>query len=236
MCSSSTRPCEHTAEALGRGSAWRRGSASDPVTYDRAVHLTAVLAPVCTALSVSFIWPQVLRIYRMNTVDGLAPIGTLHGLCGCSLWTMYGVARGVVPLMVSNGVVGIALLLIAAAQIRHRALRPALLFGTLAGIAAVGGAALSISPVLAGWLAIVVGVTSIVPQTFHVARADDLDAVSVPMYALVVLNAVLWSLYGVLIHDWLIVLPNVLILPCALFVGTKAWRKQGATVLRLQEA
>jgi len=33
----------------------------------------------CTALSVAFVWPQVARVYRQHTVDGIAPNGTLHG-------------------------------------------------------------------------------------------------------------------------------------------------------------
>jgi MtN3 and saliva related transmembrane protein len=190
------------------------------------MQLTAVLAPVCTALTVSFVWPQVYRVYRLRTVEGLAPNGTMHGLCACTLWTMYGAARGIAPLILSNGAVGMAMLMIAAAQIRHRVLAITRLLTVLVVVGVVGAVALAISPVLAGWLAIVVGVTSIIPQTIHVSRSTELAGVSLSMYSLVLLSGVLWSLYGILIGDWLVVITNALIFPCALYVTTKAWRAQ----------
>ena len=67
------------------------------------MHAIAVLGPVCTVLSVSLVWPQVIKVYRAGTVAGLSSNGTLHGLAACTLWTMYGAARGVGPLIVSNG-------------------------------------------------------------------------------------------------------------------------------------
>src|SRR5437868_1977255 len=84
--------------------------------YDHTpMHAIAVLGPICTVLSVSLVWPQVIKVYRAGTVAGLSSNGTLHGLAACTLWTMYGAARGVGPLIVSNGAIGVALLLIAAA-------------------------------------------------------------------------------------------------------------------------
>lgn len=192
------------------------------------VDLTAVLGPICTALSVSFVWPQVIRVYRLNTVEGLAPNGTLQGLAASAIWTMYAAARGVGPLVVSNVVIGIAMFMIAVAQIRHRTLRVPKLLVVAACIAIVGGGSLAISTTLAGWIAIVVGVTSIVPQAVYAARATDLSGVSLPMYALILLTTILWSVYALLIGDWLIVITNILIAPCALFVATKAWRFQYA--------
>jgi uncharacterized protein with PQ loop repeat len=190
------------------------------------VHLTAVLGAICTALSVSFVWPQVIRVYRLNTVEGLAPNGTLHGLAACTLWTTYGAARGVAALIVSNGTIGVALLMIAAAQIRHRALGARKLLATAACITVITTGALAISTTFAGGVAILVGVTSILPQTIHASRAKDLSGVSMPMYGLIVVASVLWSLYGLLIGDPLVITTNILIVPCALFVALKAWRAQ----------
>jgi uncharacterized protein with PQ loop repeat len=192
------------------------------------VHLTAVLGSICTALSVSFVWPQVLRVYRLHTVEGVAPNGTLHGLFASTLWTLYGVGRGVAPLVVSNGAIGVALLMIAAAQVRHRTLPLARLLGAAVVIAMVGAGALALSTTVVGWLAIVVGVTSILPQTIHVSRVAELSGVSFPMYALLTLSTVLWVTYGALIGDWLLVTTNILVGPCALYVATKAWRHQYA--------
>ena len=183
-----------------------------------------MLGPVCTVLSVSLVWPQVVRVYRIDSVEGLAPSGTLHGLAACTLWTLYGSAQHVTPLVVSNSAIGVAMLLIAAAQIRHRTLRVGTLTAVAVAIIAVGATALAISTSFAGWVAIVVGVTSILPQTAYAAKADDLSAVSLPMYAILLLTAVLWSIYAVLIGNRIIVVTNALISPCALFVAVKAWR------------
>ena len=196
--------------------------------------ITAVLGAVCTALSVSFVWPQVLRVYRLNTVEGLSPFGTMHGLAACTLWTMYGLGRGVVPIVVSNGAIGAAMLMIASAQVRHRALPLPRLVVAGALILVVGGGAMAISTNLAGGLAIVVGVTSILPQTIHVARVAALSGVSLPMYALVTLSTALWAIYAVMIGDWLLLTTNVLICPCAFFVATKAWRFQYATPVAVE--
>ena len=194
------------------------------------MHATAVLGPICTALSISFVWPQVVRVYRLDTVEGLAPNGTLQGLAACTLWAMYGAARGVGPLVVSNTVIGVAMLMIAAKQIRRGTLGAGKLLAAAATIVAVGGGALAISTTLAGWIAIVIGVTSILPQTIHVSRFADLSGVSLPMYVLVVVTSILWSVYALLINDWLVILTNALIAPCALFVAVKAWRAQYAPV------
>ena len=192
------------------------------------MELSTVLAPVCTALAVSFAWPQVFKIYRQNTVEGLSAKGTLHGLSGCLLWTLYGAAQGLLPILISNGAVGTAMLMIAAAQIRHRTLRLSHLLALLCAVALVGFAALVLSTTLVGWMAIVVGVTSILPQVVHVSRTVDLSGISLPMYAMILLSGVLWSLYGALIGDWLIVITNAFILPCALYIAFKSWRAQSA--------
>jgi len=215
-----------TTDSNGWGAAAYRRAA--PSVYYLPMDVVAVLGPICTALSVSLVWPQVIRVYRLNTVEGLAPNGTLHGLSACTLWTMYGVARGVGPLIVSNGAIGVAMLMIAAAQIRHRRLGIGKLLAVATGILVLGTAALAVSTSLAGWTAIVVGVTSILPQTVHAAKAADLSAVSLPMYGLLLLNAALWSVYGLLIGDHLIIVTNILIAPCALFVAMKAWRSRAA--------
>jgi uncharacterized protein with PQ loop repeat len=190
------------------------------------MQLSDVLAPVCTALSVGLIWPQVWRVYRLRTVEGLAPIGTLHGLTACTLWTMYGVARSVAPLIVSNGAIGAAMLLLAAAQIRHRALRVRDVAAVLAVTVSVGTAALAVSTTLGGTLAVVVGVTSIVPQTIHAARVADLSAISLPTYGLICASGFLWGTYGALIGDGVVIVTNVLILPCAMFIAVMAWRSR----------
>jgi len=193
------------------------------------VTLTAVLAPICTAIAMILIWPQVARVYRLNSVEGIAPIGTLHGLTGCVLWTTYGVAAGIVPVIVANLGIGAALLLIGAAQVRHGVLRRSVMVGWLLFVLVATLATVVVRSSITGWFATVVGVTSIVPQVVHAARTDDLAAISRPTYALICTSTALWSLYGLLISDLMVVVSNVLIFPCAAYILVTATRAQMAT-------
>jgi uncharacterized protein with PQ loop repeat len=59
----------------------------------------------------------------------------------------------------------------------------------------------------------------------------ELSGVSLPMYALITLSNGLWTVYGLLIGDILLVITNVLVAPCALFVALKAWRSQSAPMV-----
>jgi MtN3 and saliva related transmembrane protein len=185
-----------------------------------------ILGPIATALSVGFVWPQVARVYRQRTVEGLSPKGTLHGVAATASWALYGIVTGVVPLIVSNLTVCLAMVLIGLAQAREGVL-PARLIGVTAAVTVgVGLLASLVSPALAGWIAIVVGATSILPQTFHVLRSPDLSGVSVAMYALLIVTALAWSSYGFLIGDPLLAGPNVIVLPCSVLVLVKALRFQ----------
>ena len=189
---------------------------------------TDVLAPICTAIAMVLVWPQVLRVRRIDSVAGLSAFGTLHGLTGCVLWTLYGVAEGVVPVVLANGGIGLALLMIGQAQVRHRALPAAVLAGWLVLVTAVGLVLVGASPAFTGWLAGAIGVTSILPQVARVLRATDLSAVSRPTYALICTSCALWAVYGVLIGDAVVLVSNLLIFPCAAFVLLRAARAQRA--------
>ena len=190
------------------------------------MHLTPLLGALCTVLSLGFIWPQVIRVYRLRSVEGIAGRGTLHGLAGSSLWTAYGLAKANPPLIISNATIMLATVLIGIAQIRHRVLRGWQPFATIAAFMAAAFAMTAVSPALTGWVAIVVGATSILPQTFHVLRAPDLSGISLTMYAMLIGTAVSWGLYGVLLGDLLVSAPNAIVIPCALVVAAKTWRFQ----------
>ena len=185
----------------------------------------------CTVLSVAFVWPQVARVYRQRTVDGVAPKGTLHVAVAASLWMIYGLARADLAISVANAAVVVAMALIAAQQIRYGALAARTAGLTAIAIVVVGGGALAISPDLVGWLAIAAGATSALPQTFHVLRAPSLHGVSVPTYALLCLTAISWASYGFGIGDPLIVVTNLLVLPCAVLVLTRTWVSRRSAVI-----
>jgi uncharacterized protein with PQ loop repeat len=180
----------------------------------------------CTVLSIAFVWPQVVRVYRQGTVEGIAPKGTLHGASASGFWMIYGLARGDAAIALANAAVVLAMVLIAVQQIRHHAMPARLLVLTGLGVLAASVVALAISPAVLGWLAIAVGATSVLPQTVHVLRTPVLTGVSVSMYVLLCLTALSWAVYGVLIGDPLVVVTNVLVLPCAALVVARTWLSQ----------
>jgi uncharacterized protein with PQ loop repeat len=180
----------------------------------------------CTALSVAFVWPQVARVYRQHTVDGIAPKGTLHGATASLLWMLYGLGTGDVAISVANAAVVVAMVLIAVQQVRHEVLPLRTAVGTAIVVVTVGGIAVAVSPTFVGWLAIAAGATSVLPQTVHVLRAPTLHGVSVPTYLLLVLTTLSWATYGVLIGAGLVVPSNLLGLPCAALVTARTWTAQ----------
>jgi uncharacterized protein with PQ loop repeat len=174
-------------------------------------------------------------VYRLNTVEGISPFGTLHGVAGCTLWTSYGIAQGVGPLIVSNGVIGLALVSIGVAQIRHSAFAAPALAAAIVAFMAIAVGSLMISSTLTGWLAIVVGMTSIIPQTRYVVTATSLAGLSLPMYALLVSSSVMWVAYGLVIGDPLVLMPHTVVLPCGIYITTKVWRSQRAEQTLISE-
>ena len=198
--------------------------------------LSSVLGAICLALGITFSWPQVLRVYRVKSVEGISPRGQLHGLSGCALWTVYGYVKVIVPMMIANTFVLTSMILVTAALVRHRKMPLWHLLAVLGGFAAFGTTMSLISPAITGWFAIVIGATSILPQAVYVLRYANLSGVSIGMYGLMVLNGLAWTLYGLSIHDLLVCFPNFILVPCAVMIATKAWAYQRGTARSAAEA
>ena len=103
-----------------------------------------------------FIWPQVIRVYRINSVEGIATKGTLQSLAGAGLWSVYAVAKWNFPLLVSNIAVGTAFLLIGIAQVRHHVMKVPPLVGIVVGVTAAGAGLAVANPAITGWVAIAI--------------------------------------------------------------------------------
>ena len=180
-------------------------------------------------LGITFSWPQVLRVYRVKSVEGISPRGQLHGLSGCALWTVYAYVKVIVPMMIANTFVLTSMILVTAALVRHRKMPLWHLLGVVGGFGAFGIAMSVISPAITGWFAIVIGATSILPQAVYVLRYANLSGVSIGMYGLMVVNGLAWTLYGIAIGDLLVCFPNFILVPCALMIAAKAWAFQRRT-------
>lgn len=188
------------------------------------VTLQNILGIVASILSMLFIWPQVILVYRRNTVEGLSPIGALQGICGSTLWSVYGLSQSDVAVGGSNFLIVVALALLARAMVEHGTLSASRLYSTIFGITAFSFICVSVSPAATGFLAFIVGASSVLPQTFTSAKSDDLSGVSLPTYVLLFFTAVAWFAYGLVVKDALVVLPNVIVIPCAIFIGKKIIR------------
>lgn len=73
-----------------------------------------------------------------------------------------------------------------------------------------------------GYLASVCSVTSFIPQVIKVVRSGDTAAISARMYTVTVIGFALWSTFGILRHEWPIILPNS---ACFFLAGYILYRK-----------
>jgi uncharacterized protein with PQ loop repeat len=183
---------------------------------------------VCTVLGLSIVWPQVFRVFRVG-VEGISPRGQLHALSGGCLWTVYGLAKMNPPLIAANAVALVLGTIIAVMMVRHQKMPAWHLIAVLVGFLGLGAGMSLISPAITAWLAIIIGATSILPQAWYVLRYANLSGLSAPMYVILVVSGSLWFAYGIVIGDLLVSAPNLLILPCAALIGTKALRYQRRT-------
>ncbi len=189
--------------------------------YRGAVLAETIVGGAATVSAVAFSWPQVVRGWRTDSVEGVAPRTFLQTACGSSLWTAYGAAIGDVPLVVANSSIVLAALLVLLLCVRHGRIRTVEIAAALAGTAALGWVAAARSDVALGLASLCVGTPAIIPQTWRVWRTERLYGVSAVMYATLAACCACWFAYGVMIGDAFVALPNVVGITCASYI---AWR------------
>ena len=178
-------------------------------------------------------WPQVIRVIRKKTVEGISVIGTVHSLSGALLWTIYGIVAEVPSIAIANAVTFIAICFIINAQIRVGVLSPSLLAVVQFVIAMIGIVAAFISVSLIGVAAIAIGGTAVIPQTIRSARTSHQVGLSALTAATIAVMSTSWAVYGAILKDMFIIAPNFLIVPCALFICIRAvisHRRYGNTI------
>ena len=180
------------------------------------------LAVWASTLSISFMWPQVIRVVRKRTVEGISVLGTIHSFTGSLLWSIYGIRAGEWFVAVPNIITLFALGFIASAQVRYKVARLDLVLVGQVIALAIGIAAAAISKGAIGLVAVTIGGTAIIPQTIRSARTSHQVGLSATTYAMIAVGSISWGAYGLLIEDPFVVAPNVLIVPCALFISVRA--------------
>jgi uncharacterized protein with PQ loop repeat len=176
----------------------------------------------CISLSFTFTIPQAYRVVRRNTVEGVSVFSQLQSLSGSILWVTYGIVAQTYLVITANvmTIVGFGTVIIA--QVRHRAVSWQRVLVVLAAVIAIAVVSGAVSSDALGLISVAVGGTGIVPQAIRAARTNHLVGVSVATFALVIAMSVSWSIYGLMIDDYFVVAPNVIIVPSALFIMLRA--------------
>jgi len=178
-------------------------------------------------------WPQVVRVIRKRTVEGISVIGTVHSMSGALLWTIYGIFAKIPSIAVANTVTFVAVCFIINAQVRAGVLSLSLLIAVLMAITVIGVVAAILSESFIGVVAIAIGGTAIIPQTIRSARTSHQVGLSALTAAMIAVMSASWSVYGAILKDAFIIAPNFLIVPCALFICIRAvisHRRYGSTI------
>jgi uncharacterized protein with PQ loop repeat len=147
--------------------------------------------------------PQIVRIVRHPSLTGVSPLSWALSMLGCLAWLTYGLRTAATPQIPGNILLaggGVAcVLLINSPMPRGR--RGALL---LASAAVLLVTVWIIPPESVGYLATVVGLSSMWPQLFDTVgnwRLHITSGVSLPTYGLRMGSQICWLSYAVGTHD-----------------------------------
>lgn len=138
------------------------------------------------------------------------------------MWTIYGLNKPEIEVALSNGALVVAILLILFVCIKHKKVNWWIPAMTLAAVFIAGSLIADYSITLMGWCTVAIGTPAIIPQVVRVHRTEHLYGVSAPMYALLFLCCVTWFVYGALIDDWFVALPNIVGMSGALYIWVRA--------------
>jgi uncharacterized protein with PQ loop repeat len=175
-----------------------------------------------TATSVAFIWPQVVRVFVKNSTEGISPPSFLQGCSGSLMWTIYGLNKPEGQVALSNGLLVIALSLILFVCVKHEKIRWTIPVFTLIAVLIVGTVIANYSITLMGWCTVAIGAPAIIPQVVRVYRTEHLYGVSAAMYGLLSFCCLTWLIYGAMIDDWFVSLPNIIGTLGAFYIWVRA--------------
>lgn len=159
----------------------------------------AVLA--ANALGATMAVPQMLKLRRSRRVDGVSTVWA-----GCSAavnawWIAYGVAAGDVGIVPVSVVSVVVYVLIAVALVRYGRRPRRAVLREIVGSAVVLGTVPIVPLLLSGWTTagIVLGAlygVQLAPAVIAVYRSDDVAGVSLTTWAMALVEALLWGVYG----------------------------------------
>ena len=188
--------------------------------------LEAISGSIATLFGIAFIWPQVIRIYQRQTVEGLSATTVLVGLINSVFWTVFGYSTGRSLAVFANANVGLAFVLIALQMARRKAINPivasVMFVSTLIYCVVMN----QISPYVVGVTGLVASTPMFLPQLWKAIRTNNLYGVSVWSNLLFSVQCGFWVVYGVEVGEWLYIYPNAVLLPCGIVIAWKVVRSR----------
>ncbi len=188
--------------------------------------LEAISGSIATLCGIAFIWPQVIRIYQRQTVEGLSATTVLVGLINSVFWTVFGYSTGRSLAVFANANVGLAFVLIALQMARRKAINPivasVMFVSTLIYCVVMN----QISPYVVGVTGLVASTPMFLPQLWKAIRTNNLYGVSVWSNLLFSVQCGFWVVYGVEVGEWLYIYPNAVLLPCGIVIAWKVVRSR----------
>ncbi len=165
--------------------------------------LLTLLVAVANVMGAGMIVPQVLRIRRRRSADGLSPAWVGVGIGLNVWWILYGVAEqlwGLLPVSIGAGLLYVVIVV----QLVGLGER-----GVLAAVGRGLGVALVapfVALVAAGWTAagLTVGVAYAVqfaPATIAALRSASIDGIAPLTWSMALVEALIWLTYGIATAD-----------------------------------
>ncbi len=194
--------------------------------------LEAVSGTIATLLGIVFIWPQVVRVYARQSVEGIAANAHLIGLAGTPMWFTYAITTDSVPMMLSNLNIEIAIIALMVMLVRKKAIelwKPVVVFSATAVFCATFA---YISPTTVGVAGVIIGTPAILPQVWRAVRTKQLFGVSATSNVLLASMGAGWFTYGLSIGDPVVSYPNLVLIPSASYIAWKAWRSHHVSQLQ----
>ena len=162
-----------------------------------------ILLVVANVMGAGMIVPQVARLHRVRSVDGLSGIWVGVGVAMNNWWSAYGIAEslwGILPVSLTASVLYVVMAIQYLGIVGRVGLRP-----ILVGAVTFGGFPL---PFLAfgGWstAGVAIGLcyaVQFLPAAYSAVRSDDLSAVSPVTWTMAWIEAVIWVIYGISTGD-----------------------------------
>ena len=186
---------------------------------------------IAALLGVVFIWPQVIRVYAKQSVEGVSGLSHLIGLSGTLMWFTYAISTESLPMLISNANIEIAVIALMVMLVRKRAL-PLWLPVTVFSVTVAYCVVLNlVAPSAVGITGVLIGTPAILPQVWRAVRTEYLIGISASSYLLLATMSLGWFTHGMLIDDAIVSYPNFLLAPSALFIAWKAWSSQRRAAL-----